>query len=132
MRLLRLFKILWVARRYGLDKILADALGMPLLLRLVDSLRWGRDFDSPRGARLRLALEELGLTVTPSVANFLLVRFPDAAGYDAETAWEALKSRGILTRKMTSYGLPAYLRITIGAADEMQATVAAIAAFLRS
>ena len=60
MRLLRLFKILWVARRYGLDKILADALGMPLLLRLVDSLRWGRDFDSPRGARLRLALEELG------------------------------------------------------------------------
>ena len=49
-----------------------------------------------------------------------------------EHAWDALKSRGILTRKMTSYGLPAYLRITIGTADEMQATLAAIAAFLRA
>lgn len=80
----------------------------------------------------RKALEDLGLTVTPSVANFLLVRFPDTAGHDAETAWEVLKNRGILTRKMTSYGLPDYLRITIGAADEMQATIAAITAFLRA
>lgn len=80
----------------------------------------------------RQALGELGLVVTPSVANFLLVRFPDDAGRNAETAWEALKTRGILTRKMTSYGLPAYLRITIGTADEMQATVAAIAGFLRA
>ena len=80
----------------------------------------------------RKALEDLGLVVTPSVANFLLVRFPDAVERNAEHAWDALKSRGILTRKMTSYGLPAYLRITIGTADEMQATLAAIAAFLRA
>jgi histidinol-phosphate aminotransferase len=77
------------------------------------------------------ALEELGLVITPSVANFLLVRFPDAAGHTAENAWDALKARGILTRKMTSYGLPSHLRITIGTADEMQATLAAIAEFLR-
>lgn len=78
------------------------------------------------------SLEQLGLTVTPSVANFLLVRFPDAPARNAEAAWEALKAKGILTRKMTSYGLPAYLRITIGAADEMPATVAAIAGFLQT
>lgn len=75
-------------------------------------------------------LEQLGLIVVPSVANFLLVRFPDAPASSAEAAWESLKAGGILTRKMHGYGLPAYLRITIGTEAEMRATVAAIAGFL--
>jgi len=76
------------------------------------------------------ALTNHGLEVTPSVANFVLVRFPEAVGQNAETAWEALKQGGILTRKMHSYGLPEHLRITIGTVDEMRAVVGAIAAFL--
>ncbi len=60
MRLFRLFNILRVVLRHGLDKILADNLRMPGLLRLADAMRFGRDFDTPRGVRLRLALEELG------------------------------------------------------------------------
>lgn len=60
MRVFRLLKIIRVVLRHGLDKILADHLNGPLLLRLADALRFGRDFDTPRGVRLRLALEELG------------------------------------------------------------------------
>ena len=60
MRLLRLLNIIRVVLRHGIDKIVADNLGMPLVLRLADALRLGRDFDTPRGVRMRLALEELG------------------------------------------------------------------------
>jgi histidinol-phosphate aminotransferase len=76
------------------------------------------------------ALEGLGLTVNPSVANFVLVRFPDAAARDAVAAREFLLSRGILTRGMHSYGLAEWLRITIGTGDEMRIVAAEIGAFL--
>ncbi|MDB5409701.1 MAG: hisC, partial [Rhodospirillales bacterium] len=81
-------------------------------------------------AWLTEALEKLGLTVNPSAANFVLVRFPDAASHNAVAAREFLQSRGILTRGMHSYGLPAWLRITIGLEDEMRIVVDEIAAFL--
>jgi histidinol-phosphate aminotransferase len=72
----------------------------------------------------------LGLTVNPSVGNFVIVRFPDAPSRNAEAASSHLQSRGILTRKMGAYGLPEWLRITIGTEEEMRIVVAAIAEFL--
>ncbi|WP_414638089.1 histidinol-phosphate transaminase [Aliidongia sp.] len=76
------------------------------------------------------ALTRLGLKLTPSVGNFLLAEFPEAAGHDADAAWEYMKSRGILVRKMGGYGLPNALRITIGTGDEMKAVVDALSLFL--
>jgi histidinol-phosphate aminotransferase len=70
-------------------------------------------------------LTALGLTVNPSVGNFVLVRFPDASA-----AFAHLQSRGILTRKMGSYHLPEWLRITIGTEDEMRRVVAVLREFL--
>lgn len=75
-------------------------------------------------------LAALGLEVTPSVANFVLVRFP-APPKDADAAWNFLRQNGILVRKVGVYHLPDCLRITIGTEDEMRAVVAALAAFLR-
>ena len=52
-------------------------------------------------------IEKLGLKVTPSVANFILVHFPKerrASGADA--ADEFLKSRAIIVRRVAAYGLP--------------------------
>jgi histidinol-phosphate aminotransferase len=72
-------------------------------------------------------LTKLGLTVTPSVANFLLVHFKDA-----EAANQYLLKRGIITRKMVAYGLPKCLRISIGTEDECRAVAATVAAFLKS
>jgi histidinol-phosphate aminotransferase len=74
-------------------------------------------------------LRKLGLDVTPSIGNFLLVCFNDT-DRDAEAADTFLKSRGIVVRRMGGYGFPNCLRITIGLADEMRAVVDALAAFL--
>lgn len=73
-------------------------------------------------------LVKLGLVVTPSVCNFVLVHFP--AERSADAAFEHLKARGILARKVAGYHLPDCLRITIGLEDEMRLTVAALADFL--
>lgn len=75
-------------------------------------------------------VEKLGLRVTPSVANFVLIHFPQDAGKGAAACDEFLKSRGIILRRVVSYGLPDCLRLTIGTADENRAVVAALATFL--
>jgi histidinol-phosphate aminotransferase len=72
-------------------------------------------------------LEAMGLRVTPSVGNFLLVDFSKE-----KTAAEAdafLSARGVVTRAVGAYGLPDSLRISIGTGEDMQALVAALAEF---
>ncbi|MDK9696818.1 MAG: histidinol-phosphate transaminase [Siculibacillus sp.] len=76
------------------------------------------------------ALTALGLTVTPSVGNFVLVHFPTAAGKRAPDADAFLLDRGIVVRRMEAYGFPDALRITIGSAEANEALIAALAAFL--
>jgi histidinol-phosphate aminotransferase len=68
--------------------------------------------------------------VPESHCNFVLVRFPDEPGHDAPAADAYLKSRGIIARRVASYGLPDCLRITIGLDAEMAACVAALADFV--
>jgi histidinol-phosphate aminotransferase len=75
-------------------------------------------------------LEALGLPLTPSVANFVLARFPDEPLKDANSAFAFLQSRGILTRKMAAYGLPQHLRITIGTGLEMETVAATLTKFM--
>jgi histidinol-phosphate aminotransferase len=75
-------------------------------------------------------LAALGLPVTPSVCNFVLPRFPDDPRHDAAAAFEFLRRRGILTRRMAAYGLPQHLRITIGTGAEMEAVAAALGEFM--
>ncbi|MBV9863389.1 MAG: histidinol-phosphate transaminase [Alphaproteobacteria bacterium] len=74
-------------------------------------------------------LAALGLELTPSVANFVLPRFPEGPR-NADAAFAFLQARGILTRKMGAYGLPQHLRITIGTGEEMETVAAALADFL--
>ncbi len=80
---------------------------------------------------LEREIRALGLEVTPSVANFVLVHF-GARPKDSSAAWEFLKSRGILTRQMGAYGLPKHIRISVGLEEEMRAVVAALADFLKA
>ena len=79
---------------------------------------------------LTAAFETLGLTVTPSVGNFLLIHFPKAGPHTAIAADSFLKSRGIIVRRVAGYGLPDALRMTVGTDAENRAVVAAIGAFL--
>ena len=79
--------------------------------------------------RVTEALGRLGLTVTPSVANFVLIHFPDKAGQRAPDADAYLLDRGIVLRRVESYGLPNALRMTIGTQEANDSTIAALGAF---
>lgn len=76
------------------------------------------------------ALQKLGLEVTPSVANFLLIHFPDKPGQRAADADQYLLDRGLVLRRVDAYGLPNALRMTVGTADANQEVIAALTAFL--
>jgi histidinol-phosphate aminotransferase len=73
---------------------------------------------------------KLGLKPFPSVANFLLVEFPEDEKRGAKAANAFMQARGILLRPVGVYGLPRCLRITIGTEDEMRKLAAALAEFL--
>jgi histidinol-phosphate aminotransferase len=75
-------------------------------------------------------LSAIGLALTPSVANFVLPRFPDMPDRNADAAFRFLQSRGILTRKMAAYGLPRHLRITIGTGAEMEKVATVLGEFM--
>jgi histidinol-phosphate aminotransferase len=57
---------------------------------------------------------KLGLKVTPSVANFVLIHFPLEKGQTAQDADAFLTERGLVLRGLGNYGLPHALRMTIG------------------
>ncbi|MGE0856154.1 MAG: histidinol-phosphate transaminase, partial [Hyphomicrobiaceae bacterium] len=72
----------------------------------------------------------LGLVVTPSVANFILIAFPRDAGRTARDADAFLKQKGIILRMVGAYGLGHCLRMTIGTEEENRRVVAALAEFM--
>src|SRR4029078_2986156 len=59
-------------------------------------------------------VRKLGLKVTPSGANFLLIHFPSSKGKTAAGAAGFLTSRGLILRRVSSYHLPDCLRLTVG------------------
>jgi histidinol-phosphate aminotransferase len=81
-------------------------------------------------ARVSEALTNLGLTVTPSVANFVLIHFPDIDGKRATDADDFLTSRGFILRAVRAYGFPNALRMTIGSEEANTGTIAALTEFM--
>ncbi len=75
-------------------------------------------------------VQQLGLTVLPSIGNFVLVGFPSEDGRNAEAAEAHLKADGVIPRPVAGYGLPDFLRITVGLEDEMRAVVASLRTFV--
>ena len=73
----------------------------------------------------------LGLKVTPSVANFVLIHFADTAGRTAADADAFLCARGLILRRLEAYGLPGALRLSVGTEEANRRVVAALSAFLQ-
>lgn len=69
----------------------------------------------------------LGLGVTPSVANFVLVDF--GSPERAAAADQHLQSRGVIVRAVAAYGLPSCLRISVGSEEGNRAAVMALKEF---
>ena len=81
-------------------------------------------------AKLTQAFEALGLEVTPSVGNFLLIHFPRQPGRTAAEADAVLMSRGVIVRGVANYGLPDALRLSVGTEEANRLVVSALADFL--
>ncbi len=67
------------------------------------------------------AFHELGVKFIPSSANFILLQVGDGARVFGE-----LQKRGVITRPMAGYGLPEWIRISIGTPAENDRCLAAL------
>jgi histidinol-phosphate aminotransferase len=81
-------------------------------------------------AWLNEEIAKLGLAVTPSAANFLLIHFPHDEGRTAADANAFLMKRGLILRQVGSYKLPHALRMSVGTAEANRLVVEALAEFL--
>ena len=73
--------------------------------------------------------ELLGLSVTPSVANFILVRFPGGER-SAPRAAEYLRAHGIIPRPVDANGQDYSLRITIGLDADNERLITVLRSFM--
>lgn len=81
-------------------------------------------------ARMTAEIEALGLRVTPSVTNFVLIHFPETEGRRAADADDFLTARGFILRAVRGYGFPNALRLTIGDEEANLGVLAALKAFV--
>jgi histidinol-phosphate aminotransferase len=75
-------------------------------------------------------IQKLGLKVTPSVANFVLIHFPTAKGKTADDADAFLTRRGLVLRALKNYRLPHALRMTIGLEEANRLVVEGLREFM--
>jgi histidinol-phosphate aminotransferase len=75
-------------------------------------------------------LTKIGLRVTPSVGNFVLIHFTEA--HSAEAADAFLTERGFILRRVTGYGFPNALRMTIGSEEANRGLVEALTDFMKA
>lgn len=79
-----------------------------------DFVTRNRDYNREERDWMSQQLGGLGLDYVPSFGNFILVKFPDEAGRNADDIQAWLKSEGVIVREMGAYKLGQYLRVTIG------------------
>jgi histidinol-phosphate aminotransferase len=80
-------------------------------------------------AQLMRELDALGVGYQRSHGNFLLVRVADA-GTGAAPVYEALLRGGVIVRPVANYGLPDWLRVTVGLPEENARFLTALGAAL--
>lgn len=78
--------------------------------------------------RLTDEIAALGIGVTPSVGNFVLLNFPEHRAAPLADAF--LLDRGLVLRRMEAYGLPNALRLTVGTGEANRAVVDALQSFM--
>ncbi len=67
-----------------------------------------------RTKKLETELTRLECRLIPTEANFISFAAPMAG----MPLYQALLQKGVIARPVDNYGMPAWLRVTIGAADE--------------
>lgn len=119
-----------LSRMRGPFNVNSGALAAGLAAALdADYLTLCRARNADARERLLQGLAAIGLHADPSFANFILVPF--ASQSEASAADQALQKNGILVRAVTSYGLPNYLRITVGKQVDCDRVIAVLTQFLK-
>ena len=70
-------------------------------------------------AQLERGCRELALEFVPSVANFMLIKVGNGM-----RVFEALQRRGVIVRPVKSYGLPEWIRVTVGTREQNERLLA--------
>jgi histidinol-phosphate aminotransferase len=84
-------------------------------------LERSRSLNAQGLAMLQRAFDAMGLRYVPSFGNFVLVEVGDAAAVNL-----ALLKAGVIVRPVGNYGLPQWLRVTVGLPQENEAFLAAL------
>jgi len=90
-----------------------------------DFLERSRVLNAQGIGQLQSAFDAMGLQYVPSFGNFVLVKVGDAAAIN-----EKLLRAGVIVRPVGNYGLPEWLRITVGLPQENQIFLDALRAAL--
>lgn len=93
-------------------------------------IRMSREHNARWRDRLSEEITRLGLKVTPSVANFVLIHFPETGARTAAKADAFLTSRGLVLRALGNYKLPHALRLTIGTDEANELVLATLRDFM--
>lgn len=91
-----------------------------------DFVARSRALNSAGMKQITEGVQSLGLSVIPSRGNFLCVHLKRAG----LPVYDALLRQGVIVRPVTNYGMPEYLRVTIGTPDENNRFLAALKAVL--
>jgi histidinol-phosphate aminotransferase len=78
-------------------------------------------------AQLAAGFATLGIESLPSHGNFVLAKVGDA-----DRVYKGLLAQGVIVRPVANYGLPEWLRISVGLADENSRFLAALSFVLSS
>jgi histidinol-phosphate aminotransferase len=77
-------------------------------------------------AQIEAGCRALGLEFVPSVANFMMVKVGDGL-----RVFDALQRKGVIVRPVKSYGLPEWVRVTIGTHEQNARLLAELKAVTR-
>ena len=69
----------------------------------------------------------MGLQFVPSFANFILVNVGDG-----REVFQSLMKRGVIVRDMNSYGLPEWIRVSVGTREQNARLLEELQALLKA
>ncbi|MYN30186.1 histidinol-phosphate transaminase [Duganella levis] len=90
-----------------------------------DFLQKGAENNTAGYQQYVAAFDKLGLEYVPSYGNFVLVKVGDDAGAGTRVNLSLLK-QGVIVRPVGGYGLPEWLRVSIGLPEENEAFIEAL------
>jgi histidinol-phosphate aminotransferase len=77
-------------------------------------------------AQLGVGFKALGLEIIPAQGNFLLVKVGDGVA-----VFDKMQRQGVITRPVKGYGLPEWLRVTVGTKEQNERLLKTLATVLR-